>query len=388
MHRRGSTDAKEARLATLVARAGGWIDQATDALGVPIQPSTSFLRDPGNPSRFGRTFRRDDNPTFLPAEALLCSLEGGAGCRLFASGMAATTAVLQTLSPGDHVLVPRSVYAGLWAWLNDHGARWGLVVDQYENGEPASLSAKLVPERTRIVWVETPSNPIWEITDLAAVARLAHEAGAIVAVDNTVSTPIVTRPIEHGADVVVHSASKYLNGHADVVAGAVVVRRGAEGLLAKVDRIRNDYGAVLGPFEAWLMLRGMRTLALRVAAACASALVIARHLQAHPNVETILYPGLPQHPGHAIARAQMSGGFGGMLSFRVAGGQAAALAVTKAVRSIRHAISFGGLETVIEHRRSMEGPASTTPDDLLRLSVGIENVDDLLEDLDRALDRS
>jgi cystathionine gamma-synthase len=237
----------------------------------------------------------------------------------------------------------------------------------------------------QLLWIETPANPLWHVSDIRAVSDLAHAVGALVVADNTVATPILTRPIAWGADVVLHSGSKYLNGHADVVAGALVAAPGQGALLRRLAAIRNDYGAVLGPFEAWLMLRGMRTLKIRMETICRNAQAIAKFLQGHPNVVEVLYPGLANHAGHELATAQMKGGFGGMLSFRVAGGEAAAHRVAASVRTIRQAISFGGLETVIEIRRGMEGPDSRTPPDLLRLSVGIEAAEDLIADLSWAL---
>jgi cystathionine gamma-synthase len=375
------------RVATTLAKALGWIDRETDALGPAIRPATTFLRDPAALDRAGRTFTRDDNPTFLQPEALLATLEGGAGALLFSSGMAAATAVFHQLKPGDGVLIPAGVYAGLHNWLANHGTRWGLEVVTADYADLTGLEALIAARKPALVWMESPSNPLWNVTDLAAVASLAKRQGALVVADNTVATPMLTRPLALGADVVLHSGSKYLNGHADVVAGALVVGAGKEALLARLAQVRNDYGAVLGPFEAWLMLRGMRTLKLRMDAICRNAAAIAQFLAGHPAVVETIYPGLPTHAGHALAARQMTGGFGGMISFRPVGGAAAAHRIAGAVRSIRQAISFGGLETVIEIRRGMEGPASETPDDLLRLSVGIEDAQDLIDDLAEALGR-
>lgn len=371
---------------TLAATALGWIDRETDAMAAPLRPSTSFLRDPNDLGRAGRIFTRDDNPSYLQPEALINALEGGAGCLLFASGMAAITSVFHRLRPGDHVILPVRVYSGLRDWLTHHGREWGLEVSYLPDYQQATLEAAIIPGKTRMVWIETPSNPTWVVTDIRATAEIAHRAGAIVAIDNTVSTPILTQPIRHGADIVVHSGSKYLNGHGDMMAGAAIVAPGREDLLRDLQVLRNRYGTILGSFEAWLLLRGMRTLALRVRAASASALKIATFLEAHPAVARVLYPGLPSHPGHAIAARQMQGGFGGMLSFQLKGGEPFAMAVARNVGVIRQAISFGSTETVIEHRAGMEGPDTPTPRDLLRLSVGIENIDDLISDLAQALD--
>ncbi|MDQ0474373.1 trans-sulfuration enzyme family protein [Labrys wisconsinensis] len=370
---------------TLLAQALGWIDEETDALGPAIRPATTFLRDPADLGRAGRSFTRDDNPTFLQAEALLAALEGGEGGLLFSSGMAAATAALHTLRPGAHVVVPTRLYSGLRHWLATHGAAWGLAVTEADYGDLAGLKAILDARPADLVWIETPANPLWHVSDISAVSELAHGCGALVVADNTVATPILTRPIERSVDLVLHSGSKYLNGHADVVAGALVAAPGQGALLRRLAAIRNDYGAVLGPFEAWLLLRGMRTLKLRMETICRNALAIAGMLQDHAGVVEVLYPGLASHPGHGLAATQMSSGFGGMLSFRVAGGEPAAHRVAGAVRTIRQAISFGGLETVIEIRRGMEGPQSHTPPDLLRLSVGIEAAEDLIADLTQAL---
>ena len=374
------------QLDTLTATALGWIDHETDAMGAPLRPSTSFLRDPDDLDRAHRLFTRDDNPTYLQPEALINRLEGGVGCLLFASGMSAITAVFHRLEPGDHVILPTWVYSGLRVWLNKHGRRWGLDVTYLPEYDATSLTAALRPGRTKVVWIETPSNPTWAVTDIAAVARVAHTAEALVAIDNTVATPILTRPIEHGADIVLHSCSKYMNGHGDVIAGAAVVAAGRETVLSELQRLRNEYGGVLGTFETWLLLRGMRTLSLRVKTSSANAMQIAKFLHGHPAVAEVLYPGLSTHANHDIARRQMTNGFGGMLSFRMKGGEATAKALASRLEVVRQAISFGSTETVIEHRAGMEGPDSPTPRDLLRLSVGIEDVGDLIADLKRALD--
>jgi cystathionine gamma-synthase len=371
---------------SLIATALSWIDKETDAMGAPIRPSTSFLRNPAELDRAGRTFSRDDNPTYLQPESLINQLEGGAGCLLFASGMSAMTSVFHTLNPGDHVVLPLNVYSGLRDWLNRHGKRWGIEVLFLKNYNSASVSNSLIPGKTKLVWIETPSNPTMEVTDIRAISAVAHAAGALVAIDNTVSTPVLTQPINHGADVVLHSGSKYLNGHGDLIAGALIVAPGQEKLLKDIQGIRNDYGGILGTFEAWLLLRGMRTLSLRVKAASASALELAKYLNTHKKVTKVNYPGLESHSGYDIASRQMHNGYGGMLSFQVKGGEAEAKAIASRTRLIRQAISFGSPDTVIEHRASMEGNDSPTPSDLLRLSVGLEHIDDLLYDLRKALD--
>ena len=378
--------AKSRHHETLTATALGWVDEATDAMALPLRPSTSFLRDPDQLDRAGRIFTRDDNPTFSQPEALINKLECGGGCLLYASGMAAITCIFQRLNPGDHVVLPKLVYSGLRDWINTHGIRWGLLVTYVDDCSPESLQAAVEPGKTKIVWLETPSNPTWQITDIAAAAEVAHAAGALIAIDNTVATPILTRPVEHGADIVVHSCSKYMNGHGDLIAGATVVAPQHNAILKELQELRNEYGGVLGSFESWLLIRGMRTLSARVRIASESAQQIAQFLQTSELVEQVLYPGLVDHPLHQVAVKQMSGGFGGMLSFRVSGGEQAAKLVAGKVRIFRQAISFGSTESVIEHRAGMEKPDTPTPRDMLRVSVGLEHVEDLIGDLQQALD--
>jgi cystathionine gamma-synthase len=373
-----------AKPATLAAQAMGWTDPATGAVIPPIHTATTFIRDPDNQYRSGRSYGRADNPTYDHAEALLAALEGGAACLTFASGMAAATAVFQVLAPGDHVVAPQVMYWGLRKWLTGFGRERGLVVDLVDAGDLAALGAAIRRGKTRLVWIETPANPTWAITDIAAAAELAHGAGARLAVDSTVATPVLTRPLALGADLVMHSATKYLNGHTDLVAGALVTAR-EDDLWQQVTTWRHAGGAILGSFEAWLLLRGMRTLHLRVERACRTAAMLAERLAAHPRVAVVLYPGLPDHPGHAVAARQMQGGFSGMLSIRVRGGEQAAIATAARVRIWKRATSLGGVESLIEHRASVEGPDTPVPPDLLRLSVGIEDPDDLLADLQQAL---
>jgi cystathionine gamma-synthase len=371
---------------TLAAQALGEIDAASGTLTPVINLSTNYEQEPDGAYHQGRVYTRADNPTYEHAERLLAALEGGdGGCILFASGMAAATAIFQSLIPGDHVVVARVLYWGVRKWLAEFGLTWGLDVEFVDTADLRAVEAAIRPGSTRLLWVETPANPTWEITDLAAVCKLAHAAGARVAVDNTVATPVLTRPIELGADLVVHSATKYLNGHSDVLAGAVLSARN-DPFWQRIRSWRRSAGAVPGPFEAWLLQRGMRTLFLRVRRASENALTIARHFETHPLIRAVLYPGLPSHPGHEIAARQMSGGFGGMLSIRLAGGAEQAMAVLGAVKVFKRATSLGGVESLIEHRRSMEGPSSSVPDDLLRLSVGIEAPGDLVADLEAALE--
>jgi cystathionine gamma-synthase len=269
-------------------------------------------------------------------------------------------------------------------WLAEFALTWGLDVEFTDTTDLRAVQSAIRPGRTRLVWVETPANPMWDVTDLAAVCEIAHAAGARVAVDNTVPTPVLTRPMEFGADLVVYSATKYLNGHGDVLAGAVLTVR-PDPFWERIRSWRRNSGAMLGPFEAWLLQRGMRTVFLRVRRASDNALTIAQHFEGHPALDAVLYPGLTSHPGHAIAVRQMDAGFGGMLSIRVAGGPQRAMAVLAAVRVFKRATSLGGVESLIEHRRSTEGPSSPVPADLLRLSAGIEDPQDLVADLENAL---
>jgi cystathionine gamma-synthase len=374
----------DAKAPTLAAQAMGWVDPLTKAVVPPIHPATTFIRDPDNQYRAGHSYARAENPTYDHAEKLLAALEGGAGCLTFASGMAAATTVFQILKPGDHVVAPNVMYWGLRRWLTTFGRERGLQVDLVDASDLDAIAAALRPGATKMVWIETPANPTWAITDIAGAAELAHGAGARLAVDSTVATPVLTRPLALGADLVMHSATKYLNGHSDVVAGALVTAQ-SDDFWHKVATLRHNGGAILGSFEAWLLLRGLRTLYLRVERACRTAEHLAARLTAHPAIAAVLYPGLPEHPGHAVAARQMQGGFGGMLSIRVQGGEQAAIAAAAKVRIWKRATSLGGVESLIEHRASVEGPGTPAPPDLLRLSVGIEDPDDLFDDLDQAL---
>jgi len=370
--------------ATIAAQALGLIDEATRAISPPIHMSSTFLRDPDNQYRSGREYIRSDNPSFDQPEAVLAALEKGADAMLFSSGMAAATACFLALKPGDHVVIPKLMYWGLRDWLLTFARDWGLDVESADLGDLAGLKRAMKPGKTKLVWAETPGNPMWNITDLQAVAAIAHDAGARFAVDSTVATPVLTQPIEHGADIVMHSATKYLNGHSDIVMG-VLVTRAKDDYWERLATTRVKLGSVPGSFEAWLLLRGMRTLFPRVKMACANAQTLAEHFAKHPRIEAVLYPGLKDFPGHAIAARQMSGGFGGMLSIRVKGGVTAAIAAAARVKIWKRATSLGGTESLIEHRASIEGGGTPCPPDLLRLSAGIEDSSDLISDLEQAL---
>ncbi len=377
-------DAKKVRPETIAAQALGWIDERTRAITPPIHVSSTYLRDPDNQYRSGRVYARADNPAFDQAEAVICALEQGAQAALFASGMAAATAVFQALAPGDHVLAPKVMYWSLRNWLMTFATHWGLQVELIEMTDPAAVRAAIRPGKTRLVWIETPANPLWTITDIAETAAIAHSAGAVLAVDSTVATPVLTQPLALGADIVMHAATKYLNGHSDLIAGVLVTREDNE-FWQRVRKVRAQIGGTLGSFESWLLLRGMRTLHLRVNAASRSAQRIAEYFAQHPLVEEVMYPGLPGAVGHAVAARQMKGGFGGMMSIRTRGGEAAAIGVAAQTQLWKRATSLGGTESLIEHRASVEGAGTPAPPDLLRLSVGIEDTDDLIDDLEQAL---
>ena len=371
-------------LRTLAAQALGRIDAATRGLVPPIHVTTTFLRDPDNQYRSGNIYGRADNETVREAEAVIAALEGAEAAMVLGSGMSAATAVFLALAPGEHVVVPRVMYWALRNWLLTDAVHWGLNVETVDTSDLDALRAAVRPGKTTLVWLETPANPLWTLTDIAAAAEIAHAAGARLVVDSTCATPLLTRPLSLGADIVMHAATKYLNGHSDVIAGALATAT-PDAFWARIERNRSMLGQILGPLEAFLLLRGMRTLPVRVQAACTSAMELATRFANHPDVATVLYPGLPSHPGHDIARRQMQGGFGGMLSLRVRGGEAAAVATAAGVELWTRATSLGGVESLIEHRASIEGSGSPCPPDLLRLSVGIEDPSDLYADLDQAL---
>jgi len=377
-------DNKTAKPETIAAQALGWIDDKTRAITPPIHVSSTYLRDEDNQYRSGRVYARADNPAFDQAEAVITQLENGADSMLFASGMAAATAVFQSLAPGDHVLAPKVMYWSLRNWLLNFATHWGLNVELIDMTDPQAVQSAVQPGKTRLVWIETPANPLWTITDIAAIATIAHAAGAVLAVDSTVASPVLTRPLDLGADIVMHAATKYLNGHSDLIAGVLVTRED-NALWQRMRSVRAQLGGTLGSVEAWMLVRGMRTLYLRVRAASASALRLAQHFDGHPLVSEVLYPGLASAQGHAVAARQMQGGFGGMLSIRAAGGESAAIATAARVALWKRATSLGGTESLIEHRASVEGAGSPVPTDLLRLSVGIEDCQDLIDDLEQAL---
>ncbi|RLT01728.1 MAG: PLP-dependent transferase [Planctomycetota bacterium] len=411
--------------ATLAAQGLGMIEPVTKAVVQPIHVSTTFERDADNQYSAGRCYSRADNPTFDQVEATLAALEQGTDALVFASGMAAATACFQALGPGDHVIAPTVMYWALRNWLTTFASRWGLKVSLVDTTNLDELRAAIRPNKTKLIWLETPSNPLWHVTDIAAVADIAHQAGAKLAVDSTVAATVFTQPLTLGADLVMHAATKYLNGHSDLVAGALIAgptlcesghllavdrpptsglsttncsdvgvrptdlfaRLAAEpdGYWKRIRTIRSQVGGVLGSFEAWLLMRGLRTLHPRVRWAAASAQILAERLAEHPAIAEVLYPGLPSFAGYEVACRQMRGGFGAMLSIRVNGGELAAIATAAKVQLWKRATSLGGVESLLEHRASIEGLGSPCPTDLLRLSVGVEDAGDLFADLDQAL---
>ena len=378
-------DSKKRAVETDIAQAMHYIDPRTGSVVPQVDASTTFARDENyeliSPDH---SYGRDQNPSYEVAESMLNRLEGGAGALLFSSGMAAAATVIQGLKPGDHIVAPKVMYWGLRNWMESFCGKWGIELDQFDSSDPDDLADKVQAGRTALVWIETPCNPTWDIIDIETAAAVAHGAGARLAVDSTVATPVHTKPIDFGADIVMHSATKYLNGHGDVVAGALVTAD-QDAFWDELRHIRAEVGAIPGSFEAWLLQRGMRTLFLRVRNASRAALEIASHFEGHPGLETVLYPGLESHPGPEIAKKQMHDGFGGRLSICVNGGEREALEFVKKLNVFIRATSLGGIESLVEHRYSIEGPSSPIPRNLVRLSIGAESVEDLVADLDQAL---
>jgi cystathionine gamma-synthase len=353
-----------------------------NSVAAAIQLSTTYEREADGSYPRGFSYGREENPNRSQLEEALAALEGGSAAAAFASGTAATMAVFQTLASGDHALVPREAYYGTRVMLTEIFPRWGLAVDFVDMTDLGAVRAAWRPN-TRLVWTETPSNPTMRVTDLEGVAALARERGAFSVCDNTVATPLLQRPFAFGYDLVVHSTTKYLNGHSDVV-GGVVIAGAADPLFERVRTLQVHGGAVPSPFDCWLTLRGLKTAPYRIKAQSDNALRIAEFLAGHPRVAAVHYAGLKTHPQHELARRQMTQ-FGGLLSFEVQGGEREAFAIAAACRLIRRATSLGGVETLIEQRASMEGPGTATPANLLRLSVGLEAVEDLIADLEAAL---
>ncbi len=370
------------RLETLAVHAGQPIDPATGSVAAPIYLSTNYERDTDGGYPRGFSYSRSENPNRSALENCVAALEGGDRALAFSSGIAVATALLQTLRPGDHILAPNDVYHGFKKVLSTVFANAGLRTTYIDMGDPANVAASLHPN-TRLIWIETPSNPMLKITNLEEIALLARGAGVTTVCDGTLATPVLQRPLDHGIDMVAHSTTKYISGHSDVI-GGVLIAREDNALFEGARQSQQMGGAVPSPFDCWLTLRGIATLPLRVRAQAASAMKIAEFLADHKTVEAVFYPGLITHPGHAIAARQMKQ-FGGMLSFSVRHSAKDAMRVAAAARIFTRATSLGGAHSLIEHRASIEGPDTLTPQNLLRLSIGLENTDDLLEDLEQAL---
>ncbi|MGF1651461.1 MAG: trans-sulfuration enzyme family protein [Hyphomicrobiaceae bacterium] len=368
----------------IAVQGGGDIDTETGAVIPPVHMATTYERDPDNSYSRGYVYGRPDNPGIARCERVINTLEGGAATIVLPSGMTAATFLFLALDRPAHIVAPTVMYWGLRKWLINDAPGFGIETTFVDGADPSAVAAAIKPGRTKLVWLETPSNPLWSISDIAGTSDVAHRAGALVGVDSTAATPVLTRPLELGADVVMHSATKYLNGHSDVLAGSLTFASDGA-IAARVRGLRGSLGAILGPMEAALLLRGMRTLFVRVRHQSAAALEIARAMAVHPNIADVLYPGLERHPAHALASRQMRGGFGGMLSIRCAGGEAHAIATAARLQVWVRATSLGGIESLVEHRASIEGSGSPCPPDLLRLSVGLEPADVLIDDLSRAL---
>ncbi|MEO7165489.1 MAG: aminotransferase class I/II-fold pyridoxal phosphate-dependent enzyme [Spartobacteria bacterium] len=373
----------ELHLETIAVHAGHEIDPATGAVTTPLRLSTTFQRPEGGHVPGGFDYARTDNPNRRALETALAAIEGGQVAAAYGSGAAAALAVFQALQPNDHVIAPAEAYYGIIKLLRDLFGRWELQVDFVDMPDLDAVR-KAVRPQTKLIWVETPSNPTVKLTDLAGVAEVARQAGACLVCDNTWS-PIIQRPLALGVDLVMHSTTKYFGGHSDVMGGALIARQ-EDDFFQKVRETQQIGGAVPAPFDCWLVHRGIQTLPWRMRAHCENAQRVAEFLATHPGVARVHYPGLATHPQHDLATRQMSA-YGGMLSFEIKGSRAAAMTVPNHTKIFTRATSLGGVESLIEHRQSIEGPDTRTPDTLLRLSIGLEHPDDLIADLDRALTR-
>ncbi len=365
---------------TIAAHALRALDPATGAVVPPIYLSTTYARDENYAPLLKENYVRAGNPTLWQAEEMITALERGAASLLFASGMAALTTLFETIPQGAHVVAPAVMYYGTRNWLQRLEEKGRISLTLFEHGK----IAEALRPTTDLVWIETPNNPMWDVTDIELAAKLAHRVGAVLAVDATSLGAVTTLPLTLGADIVFHSATKYLNGHSDVLAG-VLVTRDVNPRWTEIASLRAKLGSPLAPFECWLLMRGMRTLFVRYAQASNNALALARHFSNHAKLERVLYPGLATHPGHDIARRQMTNGYGGMMSLMLKGSFAQSQKFCTLLKVIVPATSLGGVESLAEHRKTVEGPESTLPDNLVRLSIGIENVNDLVADIEQAL---
>lgn len=371
---------------SLLAHAGGGFDQATGAVVPPIQMATTFVRDEDyEPVSPGHVYSRDDNLLYQKTEGLIAALEGGSESRLFASGMAAVAAVARIVKPGGTLLVQSNIYWGTTLFLRKLCARNKVALIEADAADLQAFTEELSITKPDLVWLEVPSNPFLKVADIKSIAQQCSRAGSVLAVDATAATPLILKPLDLGADLVMHSATKALNGHSDLLGGVVTTKDAASESWTLISEERKLAGAVLGSFETWLLLRGLRTLSLRVERMNKNAMAVADFLATHPRIEAVLYPGLKSHPQHDLAKSQMQSGFGSLLSLQVKGGRAAALNVAGALDLFQRATSLGGTESLVEHRFTIEGQGSGIPENLLRLSVGIEHANDLISDLDQAL---
>ena len=379
------SDTSRLNPATIAAQAAGAVDPQSGGVVPPLQMATTYLRDETyKPLRADNIYLRDQSDIVRVAENVLAQLEGAAEALLFPSGMAAIAAAFRTVPNGGRVLVQSQIYWGTTKWIRDFSTRRGIDLREVDASDAAAFAKACAEFKPSLVLIETPSNPWLRVTDIAAAADAVHAAGGLLMVDSTAATPVLQKPLAHGADIVMHSATKGINGHSDVLAGVLATNAVDAPIWTDIKADRHDAGAVIGPFEAWLLVRGMRTLPLRIREMSRNAQGIAAFLQDHPLVEEVLYPGLQDHPGHRLAAAQMTGGFGPLLSFVVRGGAEAALRVAGRLALFHRATSLGGVESLVEHRHTIE-PHTGIPEGLLRLSVGIEDLDDLKEDLRQAL---
>ncbi|HSA92843.1 MAG TPA: PLP-dependent transferase [Terriglobales bacterium] len=372
------------KIETQAVHAGRKIESQFRAVATPIYLSTVYERGEDGGRLSGYLYARDENPNRQALEECLAALEGGAAAAAFSSGQAASMAVLQSLKPGDHVIAPQDVFYETALFLRGTFTIWGLESSFVDMTDTAQIRNAVRPN-TKLVWTETPSNPLLRITDIEAAASIAHEAGATVVCDSTLASPVLQNPLALGAELVLHSTTKYLGGHSDLTGGAIVARDAEHPLFAGVRKMQQNGGGVPSAFDCWLLLRSIQTLPYRVRAQAANALRIAEFLEKQPAVERVRYPGLKSHPGHAIAAKQMKGGFGGLVSVQIKGGAKEALAFAAQLKLITRATSLGGVHSNVDHRKSVEPPDSKTPENLLRFSMGLEHVDDLLADVERAL---
>jgi len=375
---------KALRPETIAAHALRAVDAATGAVAPPIYMSSTYARDENYAPKLKENYIRNGSPTLWQAEEAIAALEQGEAALLFASGMAAITTLMETIPHGAHVAACDVMYYGTRDWLKHLEALGRIRLTLFDAREPSALAESLRMGKTDLVWIETPLNPTWDVIDIAAAAKAAHAAGAILAVDATATAAVTTQPLRLGADIVFHSATKYLNGHSDVLAGALVTRE-VNARWRNIAYLRTKMGSPLAPLECWLLMRGLRTVFLRYRQCSANALAVAKHFEKHPKMERLLYPGLASHPGHAIAARQMTDGFGGMLSILVKGGVEEAKRLCTRLRVVVPATSLGGVESLAEHRKTVEGPTSPVADNLVRFSIGIEHADDLIADIGQAL---